>query len=243
MQSGSSNSKARPIATEVTKTSSTSRILKCFTLPGIKVFHRGASFSVGASPGRAHLLLARSGPGAQPGSQQKKPETPSERAVPGPKSPVASTQLNALLRPHPVDIAEDRRGQLDPHRDGGFFPAGRFVGFAADFFQLAGVEPAAAAAGALIDLDATLRAEVTSLEFDSGAFRAIAFARKINPQRRVALELDQPFAGGFAPFVHLLQFEGVEPDAATIAAADIHGEFSDGRGTELIGAGRAFHES
>src|SRR5205085_3342947 len=65
----------------------------------------------------------------------------------------------------------------------------------------------------------------------------------VHVQMRVALEIDQPLAGPFARFVHLLKLEGVEPDAGAAVASNIDGQFVDGDGTEWVEAGGAFHGS
>src|SRR5207237_9569743 len=58
-------------------------------------------------------------------------------------------------------------------------------------------EPVAAATGAFVDFHPPLRAEMAALQFDVVALRTDAFAGEVHAELRIALEVDQPFAGRF----------------------------------------------
>src|SRR5438445_8599970 len=70
--------------------------------------------------------------------------------------------LHPFTRPHLVEVTQHRSGKLDPARHLRRFLSRGLARFLADFFQFAGVEPATAAAGALVDFQAALHAEVAA---------------------------------------------------------------------------------
>src|SRR5947207_9574608 len=97
----------------------------------------------------------------------------------------------------------------------------------ADLFQFAGIQPIPAAVGTLIDLDSSLGAEVVTMKFYAGTPRALALTRAVYYHVLVALDMQQRFAGGFIFLIDPFQFEGVEPDAAATALADIDFQTAD----------------
>src|ERR1044071_9090141 len=164
--------------------------------------------------------------------------------VPASLLPRASINFNLSLRPHShfVDVAEDRRGDGELVRRLGLLPARPFLHLLADLFQLPGVEPVTAAARAFVHFHLPLGAEMAAFEFDVGALRAGALALEVHVQVRVPADVEKPGLPRLARLGHLLKLEGVEPDTAAAAAADIDGEFAHGQGAEFIEAGWAFHK-
>src|SRR5205823_575010 len=115
-------------------------------------------------------------------------------------------------------------GELDSADGLGLFLSRRFAHFITDLIQLAGVEPKAAAPGTFIHFDPSLGAEMAAHELHIVASRTGALAVEVHTDARVAFNLDQPFTGGLVRLVHLLQFEGIEPDPATTTPASVHGQ-------------------
>ena len=107
--------------------------------------------------------------------------------------------------------------------------------------QLAGVEPIAAAIRTVIHLDGAPGVKKMATEFNAVAARAIAFAGVIHVQPWIALDIGEEFARGFVFFVHALEFEGVEPDAAAATVANIHGHSAHLHLGQFIEASGTFH--
>ena len=74
--------------------------------------------------------------------------------------------------------------------------------------QLAGIKPIAAAIGALIDLDLAFGAEKMPVQSHAITTGTIAFARHIDGDPFVPLEMEQRFTGYFTFFIDALQFKG-----------------------------------
>lgn len=99
---------------------------------------------------------------------------------------------------------------------------GGLTAFGANLFQFTGIEPIAAAVGALIDLDPAFGAEIMTMQLDSGAARTIAFARGIHDHLFVALDVQERLAGGFVLLIDAFEFEGIEPNTAAATLAHVH---------------------
>lgn len=54
-------------------------------------------------------------------------------------------------------------------------------------------------------------------------------------------DVEEDFRGGVGGVLESVEFEGIEPDAAATAFADIDREVTDGLGSERVIAGGAFH--
>src|SRR5207244_11595094 len=85
-------------------------------------------------------------------------------------------RLHPFPRPHLINVAKDRRGKPELAGRLRFFLSRRFAHLSADLFQLAGIEPVTAAAGALINLDAPFGAEMAALQIHSVEPRTGALA-------------------------------------------------------------------
>ena len=72
-------------------------------------------------------------------------------------------RLHPFPRPQLINVAKHRRGKPELAGRLRFLLSSRFAHLSADLFQLAGIEPVAAAAGTLINLDAPFRAEMAAL--------------------------------------------------------------------------------
>ena len=117
-----------------------------------------------------------------------------------------------------VEKADGFHGNsCDLHPDGGCL-AGFLL---TNLLQLARVEPVAGAVRAVVHLDLFPGAEEMAFELHAVAARTGTLAQKVHVDARVALDAQQMFRGNFALLVHVLEFKGVEPDAATSAVADI----------------------
>jgi hypothetical protein len=131
------------------------------------------------------------------------------------------------LEAHLVEVPDDARSQaglVDLLQKAGLFD------FVADLLEFAGVEPATAATGAFVNLDAALGAEEAAFQLDPVAAGAASFALDIDIDGGVLADVEEELAGGFLGLIDFLQFEGIEPDAAAAALANVDGDGSDGDG-------------
>ena len=97
-----------------------------------------------------------------------------------------------------------------------------FGSLRADLGQLAGVKPIPRTIGTFVDFDAAFGAEEMAVQLHARATRALTLAGAVNHQPLVVLDLQQPLTCRFVRFVHPLQFEGIEPNPAASALANIH---------------------
>ncbi len=141
-----------------------------------------------------------------------------------------------MFEAHPVDLAYERHAQLVFRGLG----AGG-VEFISNGMEFAGVQPDAAAAGAFVDFDGSLGAEVASFEFDPFTAGALAFAGGVDLDGVVGGDVKEDFRGGVGSVFESVQFEGIEPYTAAAAFADIDRDFADGLRCEWVIAGGAFH--
>ena|ERR1043166_8841849 len=98
----------------------------------------------------------------------------------------------------------------------------RFLLFGSDLCQFARVEPIAPTVGALIDLDTPFGAEKMPMKFYPRTPWTIPFPGIIHHDSRVSLQVKQRLPRRFDFLIDTLQFEGIEPNAAAAALADIH---------------------
>jgi len=80
-----------------------------------------------------------------------------------------------------------------------------------------------------------------AMELDSKATRTLAFPGKIHLHFLVPADVHEVFSRGFPGFIHLLKFEGVKPNAAAAALADVHAQSADLDFSQLIETSWAFH--
>jgi hypothetical protein len=118
---------------------------------------------------------------------------------------------------------------------------GGFSFFVADLFQLTGVQPVAAAIGALIHFDTAFGTKEMPMQLDAEATGTFAFAPRVDAKAPIALDLQERFPGWLVGIVHTLHLEGIKPDAATATLADIHSKIADLDFSQLVEAGWAFH--
>lgn len=128
-------------------------------------------------------------------------------------------------------------------RTAGFGGFGGDSFFAADLFEFAGIEPIAAATGAVIHFHLFFGAEEMAFELHAGAARAIAFAGAIHHQRRVVLEMQNLGRRDFVLFIEALEFKRIEPDARATALAGIHRHAPDGELGQFMKTSRTFHRA
>jgi len=142
------------------------------------------------------------------------------------------------LSAKPIQVADGLAG----NRIGARFRREFGLGFFdPDFRQLTRVEPVTIAVRALVDFDFAAGAEEMALQFHVLASRTGPFPGDIDDERGVAMDIEQKFTRALFLFVHLLEFECVEPNAAAAAMAGIDGESSHAHLSEFIEASRAFH--
>jgi hypothetical protein len=79
-------------------------------------------------------------------------------------------------------------------------------------------------------------------QFYSFTARAIALARCIDDHIFVALDFEQMFAGAFLLLINALKFEGVEPNAAATALANVDLETANLPPGQFIEASWTFHD-
>jgi hypothetical protein len=97
----------------------------------------------------------------------------------------------------------------------------------ADLSQLSRVEPVAPAIRALIDLDLPLWAEEVPMKLNPITPWTLAFAFQIDHDVLVTTNTKQGLSCRFILFIHPLQFEGIEPNAATAFLTDIDDQVAD----------------
>jgi len=107
--------------------------------------------------------------------------------------------------------------------------------------QFARIEPVTRATRAVVHLDAPFGAKEMAAQFYPRAPRAFALAGRIHNQGLVTPDMQQGLAGCLAILVHLLQFEGIEPNPAATVLADIHGQVADLERGQFIPTSWAFH--
>jgi hypothetical protein len=88
---------------------------------------------------------------------------------------------------------------------------------ASDFAEFAGIEPEAATACALIDLDLLPDAEEVPHHYNVITFGAIESFRRVYNDAFISLDVQQRFAGGLVGLVEFLELEIIEPDSSTAA--------------------------
>ncbi len=108
--------------------------------------------------------------------------------------------------------------------------------------QLSGIEPVTPAIGALIDLDLAFGAEKMPVQPHAIATGTIAFARGIDGDPLVPLEMEQRFTGYFIFFIDALEFKGVEPYPTAASLTDVNDQAADLHLSQLIEASWAFHK-
>lgn len=107
--------------------------------------------------------------------------------------------------------------------------------------QFADIQPVAVAVRAGIYFDLMATAVKVAPEENAFATGAGAFAPVINMNKRVDGDVQKCEALGDVWRLEFLEFEGVEPDAAAAAGADIHGKIGNADGFEAVGADGASH--
>jgi hypothetical protein len=107
--------------------------------------------------------------------------------------------------------------------------------------ELAGVEPVTGAVRTLIHFNAAFGGEEMAVELYAGAPGAVAFAERVHGHAFVALDPKEGIAGSHL-LIRALQFEGVKPDPAAAALADVHAQAADLNLGQYITARRAFHD-
>jgi hypothetical protein len=115
--------------------------------------------------------------------------------------------------------------------------------FVPNLFQLATVQPVAAAAWTLIDFDSAFGIKTMAHEFDAGAARAVAFARRVDAAVRITRDIEKVFARSLTRFVHALKLKGIKPDAAAATVADIDRHSADLQLGQFMKARGTFHRS
>src|SRR5690242_7273524 len=71
----------------------------------------------------------------------------------------------------------------------------------------------------------------------------IAFARHIDGDPFVPLEMEQRFTGYFTFFIDALQFKGVEPYPTAASLTDVNDQAADLHFSQFIEASWAFHKA
>jgi hypothetical protein len=111
----------------------------------------------------------------------------------------------------------------------------------ADLGQFPGIEPITSTVRTFIDLDPALRAEEMFFQLDAVAFRAGTLPRHVHLNLRVLADMEHSFTRGFGLIVHALQFEGIEPDAATPILAHVDSDVANLKRSKLIETSRTLH--
>ena len=113
----------------------------------------------------------------------------------------------------------------------------------AEQVEFADVEPVAVAVRAGIDLDLMAAAVEVAAEKDVIATRAGTLTAVIDVNERVDGDVQKAEPFGEVRGVELFKFEGIEPDAAAAAGADIDGEIGYGDRGQSMMADWAAHNS
>jgi len=98
--------------------------------------------------------------------------------------------------------------------------------FGSDLFQLAGVEPETAATWAFVHHHAALFAIVMAHQDNIATFWTMAALLEVDLNGSISRNADFNVPGDFLSRLDLLQFESIEPNAATPAVADIKDDTS-----------------
>jgi len=87
--------------------------------------------------------------------------------------------------------------------------------------KLPSVQPEPSACRTLIDFDRNLGTVKAPLQFHLSASGTFFPAAGIHPHVGIARHVNQSFAHVFLGLIHLLQFEGIEPDSTAASTADV----------------------
>jgi hypothetical protein len=137
--------------------------------------------------------------------------------------------------------------EMDGHAaDRGFFKnphgLGRGVGFFANGFQFAMVEPGAGTLGTAIQNNASAEAEEFAFEFDATTPHTFPDALRIHGDGGIANDFRQRLFAGGNGVIQLGEFCGVEPDAAAAILANVQQYRPGFHPDQLAVTGGTFHD-
>jgi len=107
--------------------------------------------------------------------------------------------------------------------------------------EFARIQPVATAARALVHFNPALGAKEVPMELYPCASGTFTLAGLVHNQALVPSNVQQGLPHALMLFIHFLQLEGIKPNPAATALADIHNEAADLQFGELIETGWASH--
>jgi len=123
------------------------------------------------------------------------------------------------------------------------FSSGSLTLFRANLGQLAGIEPIAAAIGALVHLNFAFGTEKVPVQSHALTMGTIPFARHIHCDSVISREMEQGFTACFTFFIDALEFKSVEPYPTAAPLADVNYQAADLHFSQFIEASWAFHKA
>jgi hypothetical protein len=107
--------------------------------------------------------------------------------------------------------------------------------------QFASIQPIPSAIRAFIHFDLASCAEKMAFEFDARASRAFALAGNIHLYPFIAANVQQMISGRLRFLINPLQLEGIKPNAAATAVANIDHQAAHLCLGQFVETRRAFH--